>query len=764
MANHNWNGVTAEDGFYNGLISIPGVSLVRPVAAGANVGTTRYEFLNPTDGCRQWSTITITPAQAGSASPLTTCEVNFQEGFFMLQPDIRRTGVSGRFTADINDQTRVFAMANYYRTETFAAFTPIGFNGSLPPPNPVGLAAANVILPVYVCPGGVGTFNGENTGCTAANGTLNPYNPYADDAIPQRAQLFLRSPNGRNVTTDTRAWRAVLGLEGSFGEDWSYTANVTASEVGLTRDQGNYMIPQKIWDVAARGSFNFSDPNAATADAWAYIAPTASEYSPSRLWELDATIGRQLADLRGGALEVAFGAAYRNESITAPSSNPGNPTAPYTRYYSINAVGTAGERDVTSAYFELSAPLFEQLELLLSGRYDDYSTGQSNFSPKFGFKITPIEMLAFRGTVSEGFRIPSFNEAFGLPTTGYVSRTVDCVQFAAFCASHGGNAYATAPYNMGLTQTGNPALDPEESNSFTFGVVFEPLQAVAFTIDYWNIEVEGLITGVTSTSAVETAYYANNGVVNIPGFNVIPGTPDPAFPNALPVLGFIETSYTNQNKQEVSGVDFGVNFRVPMGAMSLLSSLDISYLNNYELTEDSGNVLKYAGTLSPCNVTSCSGAPERRASWQNTLQFGNNGNTAVSLTAYYTSGYDTASVDFGGVAGDCLGNAAIASSTASFTYVWVDPNDPTGNTTLPSPVNCTQDEAWNADLTIRHQFGDGRYTLYGDFLNVFDIEPDFDPSAAYALFGYNPAWQGPNMVGRYFRVGFKAELDPERTR
>ena len=736
MANHNWNGVTAEDGSFNGLFSIPGVSLVRPVTvAGSNTGAGRFEYLNPAAGCRQWATVTQTTS---ATAPFNVCEVNFQNAYYMLQPDVRRSGLSGRFTADVSDQLRVYAMANYYRTETFASFTPIGFNGSLPPPNPVGLAAANVILPVYVCSSGVGTFNGENTGCTAANGTLNPYNPYA--AAGQTAQLFLRSPNGRTVTTDTRAWRAVVGLQGGFGEDWSYTANVTASEVGLTRDQANYMIPQRIWDVAARGNFNFADPAAASGEAWGYISPTSSEYSPSRLWSFDTTLGKELVDLRGGALEIAFGAGYRNESITATSSNPGNPTAPYTRYYSINAVGTAGERDVTSAYFELAAPFFEQLELLVSGRYDDYSTGQSNFSPKFGLKVTPIDMIAFRGTWSEGFRIPSFSEAFGLPTTGYVSRTVNCTTYAAFCASHSNNAYASAPYNLGLTQTGNPALDPEESESFTFGIVFEPLRAVSFTIDYWNIEVKGLITGVTNTGPVEAAYYANNGVVNIPGFNVVPGTPDPAFPNALPVIGFIETSYANQDRQEVSGVDFGVNFSVPMGdTVRLNSFLDISHLANYDLTTDAGDVLSYEGTLSPCNITSCSGAPEWRASWQNTLVFGN---TSVSLTAYYTDGYDTASIDFGSIGGDCLDSIDHGSTIA-----YVD----------GTPVNCTQDEAWNADLTVRHQFGGG-YTVYGDFLNVFDIEPDFDPSAAYGLNGYNPAWQGPNMVGRYFRVGFKAEF------
>ena len=534
----------------------------------------------------------------------------------MLQPEIKRSGMSMRFTADINDQTQIYAMANYYKTDTFASFTPLGFNGSLPPPNPAGLAAANVILPVWVCSQGVGTFNGEDTGCDATNGTLNPYNPYA--AAGQRAQVLLRSPYGRTVETSSRALRGVVGLDGSFGEGWNYSASLTASEVGLTRTEGNYLIPQRVWDVAARGSFDFNDPYANTDDTWGYISPTNSKFSPSRLWQFQGTVGKEIVDLPGGALAVAAGVSYREESIDAPSGNPANTSAPYTRFYSINAVGTAGERDVKSAFFELSAPIIDQLELMASGRYDEYSTGQSNFSPKVGFKVTPIDQIAIRGTWSQGFRIPSFNEAFGLPTTGYVTRTVDCTQFAAFCGAHGGNSYATGNYSLGLTQTGNHELDPEESESFTFGLVLEPMRNLSLTLDYWQIEVEGLITGVTDTSAVEEAYYANGGVVDIPGFTVVPGTPDPAFPNALPVLGFVESSFTNQNKQTVNGIDFGANLTVPVGPVTVRSTIDVSYLMKYELETDTGDVFRYEGTLSPCNITSCSGAPEWRGSWRRT--------------------------------------------------------------------------------------------------------------------------------------------------
>jgi iron complex outermembrane receptor protein len=318
---------------------------------------------------------------------------------------------------------------------------------------------------------------------------------------------------------------------------------------------------------------------------------------------------------------------------------------------------------------------------------------------------------------------------------------VNCTTFAAFCAAHGGNAYATGQYNLGLTQTGNPALEPEKSNSFTAGIVVEPLSNVSLTIDFWRIKVDGLIAGVTNTALAESQYYSNNGVVNIPGFTVLPGTPDTAFPNALPVAGFIQSSYTNQSSEVVSGIDVGANVTVPFGGIyKWRSAFDASYLGKYELTDTDGIVFDYAGTLSPCNITSCSGAPKLRASWQNTIE---RGNTSVSLTAYYTGGYDTASLDFGGVKGDCQGNADIASSTQAYAD--------------GTPVLCNAKATYNVDMTIRQKFGE-RYTVYADILNAFDIKAPFEPSAAYSLFQFNPTWAGPNILGRYIRVGAKANF------
>ena len=753
MSNLNWNGIS-ESGAFNGNISIPGVGLVRPEAApGSVTGAGQWSFLNPAAGCREWEE--VYPTGVASVPVLngvqTSCEINFQSAYIQLSPDIERFGATARVTLNAGDNHQVYAMGSFYRTDTAASFTPLGFNGTPTPPIPATLGAYNVMLPVYVCPTGTGTRNGLNTGCDAMNGVLNPYNPYA--ANGQTAQMFIRSTRPRTVETNTRALRGVLGASGTILGDVRYNTDFVAAEVRLVRKQGGYLIPQRIMDAVARGEINFNDLEATPENVWDFISPDQKTTSVSKLWQWQGTLAKDLMELPGGPLQAAIGVQYRHESIDAPSANEplldqnGLPDATqnqYLRYYSINSVAAKGSRNVKSAFFEIGAPVIDQVELNFSGRYDKYSTGQSNFSPKVGVKVTPIKELAIRGTWSKGFRIPSFNEAFGEPTTGYVTQNLNCVTptapYAAFCAAHAGNTYAENPFPLGLTQTGNPNLEPEKSTGITAGIVFEPIRNVAFTVDFWNIKIKNLIVPVTNIQPIVEAYYANNGVVNgFPGITVLPGQPDPAFPAALPHIGFIQSPYRNADSQLARGIDFGVNSRLNLtDGLRWTSSLEASYLLKYVLTAD-GTKLRYDGTLSPCNVTSCSGAPKWRASWQNTLQFGD---TSLTGTVYYTKGLDLASVDFGAERGNC--ESAVENGSA--------PTYENGDV-----VMCKSKAIWNVDFTANQKIND-KLSVYMNILNVFDKKPPFDHAAAYGLFNFNPAWAGPNIMGRYFRVGAKVDF------
>ena len=54
---------------------------------------------------------------------------------------------------------------------------------------------------------------------------------------------------------------------------------------------------------------------------------------------------------------------------------------------------------------------------------------------------------------------------------------------------------------------------------------------------------------------------------------------------------------------------------------------------------------------------------------------------------------------------------------------------------------CNSKAQWNVDLTAQYQWTE-KVQVFADLLNVFDIKPKFDPSAAYGLYEFNPSWAG----------------------
>ena len=716
------------DGSFPGLGSTI-VPFVRPYNAAGTKAVGPYQMLNPAAGCGNLTTAHLTADQAGTAFPTTVCQQDLQKDYFMEQPRTDRFGATGRITANIGSRAQAYAMMNYYQTRTFSQITPLNFagqtaaGGNLFVNNPL-------LLPVYVCA------RSTVGACDATNGTLNPNNPFA--SLGEQARLVLRYDRPRETFTNAQAFRYTAGINGSFGDDWQYTADVTKSHVGLKITNKNYFFAQHIVDVVRDGSYNFVNPQANTEAQREYVAPTNVNRSSSDLWQAQATLAKSFFELPGGPLQVAVGVAYRHEAIDNPSANAPNNDAPSERYYSINAVGVEGSRNVKSAFFEVDAPVIDMLELKASGRYDKYSSGQKNFSPKFEAQFKPIRAIKLRGTYSRGFRIPSFNEAYGLPTTGYITTSIDpnTAAGAAFIAAHGNNAYSTQSYSYGLTATGNPSLKPEKSRAFTAGVVFEPTSRLSFTVDYWNIHIKNLISNA-DYSDVLNQYYSNNGVVNVPGITVTPGLIDPDHPTALPLIGDIAYSFENANKEIASGVDLSAQWRFNFGSVRWTSRATASYLQKLEKVIG-GEVQRYDGTLSPCDVTSCSGAPKWRGTWQNTFDVGK---FSTTFTTYYTGSYDLASTDYGGVKGDCANNVGASVVTYS---------DGT-------PVKCRGPKYIQTDMTASYQVDD-KLQLYVNLLNIFDKKAPFDPSAAYSLYQYNPAWSSGGFLGRFIRVGAKIDF------
>ena len=114
---------------------------------------------------------------------------------------------------------------------------------------------------------------------------------------------------------------------------------------------------------------------------------------------------------------------------------------------------------------------------------------------------------------------------------------------------------------------------------------------------------------------------------------------------------------------------------------------------------------------------------------------------SLSVTAYYTSGYNLSATDNSGVYDDCYnslgGDVAVYRDNAT-------------------PVVCDVKAFIDIDLTASVKVND-RFTLYGNVLNLLDVAAPYDPGT-YGGYQYNPAWANAGIIGRYIRVGARVKF------
>ncbi|NWM25064.1 hypothetical protein, partial [Escherichia coli] len=83
----------------------------------------------------------------------------------------------------------------------------------------------------------------------------------------QTAQVLFASNRPREDDTVSRTLRGTIGLSGKVA-GFDYSASFVAANSKLTWTRSNYLIPQRIMDVLARGTFNFTNPSANPQSVW----------------------------------------------------------------------------------------------------------------------------------------------------------------------------------------------------------------------------------------------------------------------------------------------------------------------------------------------------------------------------------------------------------------------------------------------------------------------------------------------------------------
>jgi iron complex outermembrane recepter protein len=268
-----------------------------------------------------------------------------------------------------------------------------------------------------------------------------------------------------------------------------------------------------------------------------------------------------------------------------------------------------GGFDVYEAFGEVIAPLVQDKpffhDLTVGGgiRYSAYTleTGRSfnTTTWKIEGNWSPVEDLKLRGSFNRAVRAPNINELFAplntvltnlandpcasLNDAGTVIRPAPTGTLREICLVQGAPAGTLGSIPQPIsgqaqsTGGGNINLNPEKSNSWTVGVVFQPtfLPGFSASLDYFNIRVTSAITQPTPGDAIRACFGANPqsppaGAQNTQACQIIRRNPidgglsgDAATTKGL----FLTTS--NLGRIETDGLDLSMNYNTDLGFAKL---------------------------------------------------------------------------------------------------------------------------------------------------------------------------------------------------
>ncbi|WP_312820874.1 TonB-dependent receptor domain-containing protein [Brevundimonas sp.] len=466
-------------------------------------------------------------------------------------------------------------------------------------------------------------------------------------------------------------------------------------------------------------------------------------------------VSGQLWDMWGaGPIGFALGGEWRKEV----TEGTGRDKTTAGRWLLSNTGPDFLRRDysVKEGFAEISIPLFREsvlgdyAEFTASYRYSDFS--QFGASDVYGVNLVyrPIPDIAVKTSFNTSVRAPSLGEnyspatqTFAQPTDVCDSRQLNALQdqelktrrlancellaqsigFAPntfnFADQFATNAYRPEyPSSVAGFNQGNPDLQPEESESFTFSVVLQPrfIPDFQLVLDYYEIAIDNVIasvavgtnvalcvSGPVNTLVAQNCDRVTRSLVN-----------DPATPrdDRMVITSFVQDSL-NYARREVRGLDFTTRYRWDLSDFMGrdMGRLEHSLNGSWLIEQKNFNNID-----NPADFTSSEGnVYYPRVRMSSNLSWRPNEKFSVTWTADWQSAQDL--------------NRRVATVT---------------NWDNREPRYQRLENFMRNDLTVRYKVRDD-LTLRAGVVNMFDAEP--------------PVWVGGNIYsnldpfGRRFSIG-----------
>jgi iron complex outermembrane receptor protein len=341
---------------------------------------------------------------------------------------------------------------------------------------------------------------------------------------------------------DIKDYSIVAGARGMFNQDFAWDLTLRTAENELS-----YVL---------EGSINPSLGG---------LSPTT--FNPGTLIQQESSANLDFVKTFGNSpLNLAFGLEWRNETYKIREGDAGSTSiGPTFAQFGVGSDGFQGffpdqvgswEKDSTAAYVDLETDLGTRFSVGAAARYEDHDDFGSTFDWKLSGRFQFTDNFAGRATFNTGFRVPTPGQVNTLNITTSADSSGNLIPSGFYPVDN--------PVAIALGAT--PQVT-EESRSFTVGVVWNPADNFAVTLDVYDIKIEDRIGALDKTvdqAAVDRLITAG-------------------YPGAELLLNSSASYFSNAFDSEIFGVDLSVDHYADLWGGLLTSSLRYNY-NDQDVT------------------------------------------------------------------------------------------------------------------------------------------------------------------------------------
>jgi iron complex outermembrane recepter protein len=486
-----------------------------------------------------------------------------------------RYGFNATANYQLADTAKIYGEFSFHDDETVAQIAPGGAFGSIhtasfdnPLLSPEWKAALDLVNP------------GDTT-----------------DFVLQRRNV---EGGGRQSSFNNTSFRGLVGVKGDVG-NWSYDAFAIEAKVRYNQSETNYFLSPRIdkaMDVVnvngvatCQSVVDGSDPACVPYNPWNIGGVTGAqlEYLQTPGFRTGTTelsvqgftvstdlgeYGVKLPSSKSG-VGLALGIEHRTEKLSLSTdaattagdlSGSGGPTKALSGDYSV--LDLFGE--VRVPILE-GVPMAELLSVNASYRHSNYDTDVKTNTYGLGVEWAPIKAAKMRASYQKAARAPNLVELFQAqgnnlydndedPCAGATptASLVQCQRTGVTAAQYGTIQDSPAQqYNY--LAGGNPDLQPETSNSVTFGLVLTPMAGLGVTIDYFDIKVEDQVGIIDPTTTLSKCIEGGD-----PAFCSLIKRDQLGTLWLLPEAQIVGTNL-NIGGTRTSGFDFGLSYGTKIG-------------------------------------------------------------------------------------------------------------------------------------------------------------------------------------------------------